>query len=40
MKFEMNDLDKTKFCLGLHLAHLLRAFSYINWLMSKKYWRN
>jgi hypothetical protein len=40
MKFEKKDLGKTKFCLGLQLATFLRAFLYINGLMSRKYWIN
>jgi hypothetical protein len=39
-EFEMKDLCKTKFCLGLQLEHIHTGFSYINRLMSKKYLRN
>jgi hypothetical protein len=40
MEFEVKDLGKTKFYLGLHLEHLSTRILYINLLISKKYWRN
>jgi hypothetical protein len=36
-KFEMKDLGKTKFYLGLQLEHFQTVFSYTSLLMSKRY---
>jgi hypothetical protein len=40
MEFEMNDLGKTKICLGLKVGHLHKVFLYTSLLMSKRYWKS
>jgi len=39
-EFEMKDLDKTKFCLGLQLEYLPSEILYTKRLIYRKYWRN
>jgi hypothetical protein len=39
MEFEMKDLVRTKFCLGLQLEHLQTGILVHQSLMPKKYWK-